>query len=1832
MFHSPYSVNNINYYNYTMKRQTFLKSTLCFLMALVCNVVWAEAPVQAQMKLTGILSAGNTVSYHDGTTSGNWYGKLVKNTSPNVTFEVEAQNKSTIGWSTRENIQRPMLQAGENYIVSLPEGYLITGYTLVTQSTTANNKDTFKYTTADGLEESALQTTSNSTITVDGLSTNQIEINLTEYNKSGTNGIMIWDITLNYTVAGMPYVSNAPSNGAWDANTTWYQLKLRNGRVVRADVLTGEGYLALTNTTTTNGDAGLWCIVGNANDGYKFYNRAKGANVFLGMMGDEDNGLAVFVDANTTGYTTAFDFVKSNNANYWCVKDHGTPNKYWNYRNPRLAYWNTSAAVGNDGSDFLFTQVDLSTITGLATEAEIEAAQALIKVAPGYPKTTTNQYRVLDVIANSPTKGAIKTELDAAVAAYKACTNILLPEDGKAYTFTLVHTDKAEYKISVDANKHLQATTDGTAATFYCHAFMVGNEQRYVFISEEGKILAYQTVTDTYTIVGNLTNDFTAGGMYSRASNDYVTSTQDERFGLIYLTAKARAANNATAGSIIYKPTGATAFDNSADPYHNATYTSAIKATEVPGYTINDVQALALAKVKAKVQIAAMKLGSYVLTDKNGVTYNSLTTADAVVEAATTTEEIDAFIASRSLNLPTPGKAYYLKDSQGTYLDIHHLVVEANDAQNSTQLASLSKTKQILYITGSETDGTWKIHTTPEGGKYLHQKPSSRVWNSWVSDAGGDFKWEVEGVDVSGTPHYMLKNISGSENGILGPNNSNHTNAGEPLFVNQQNDAQKLKLQLLPVKSITTEFVPVAAEWLNEECVDVASENVPAGAKFPVEADHADYASYKSSVVTSGEYFYLKKGCLTGVFNWRNNSGSKRVNIVAVEVVDLAGAVAAADYHYGYAGNPSSNNTYTVDIPEDGLYYIRYYAEKKSNGGVNNSDIDITYTYMSKRIVKQDLYNTSNGSLEVPPYRIPGITVDPETGRIITTAARLVCGTDPGYGQVDVVCRISDDHGATWSDMKEVAVGNESLCTAEKNVFEIAFGDPAIVADRTSNEVLIIAVAGCTVYGNSKTTRQNPNMIATIHSTDNGLTWGTPVNVTEDIYSLFDSGNPIQSAFVGGGKVFQSRIVKKGDYYRLYAAMCARPNGNRVIYSDDFGRTWHALGGAAALPAPGGDEPKCEELPDGRVILSSRVGGGRIYNIYTYSNTLTAEGSWGTDVKSTFEGSGKTPGGNSTNGEMLIVPVQRNSDGAEMYLALQSLPTGSGRSNVGIFYKELADETDISSVSALATGWNGFFEVTTKSSAYSSMDLQADNRIGFIYEETLTRFGTVNNPVSTNFPTGEGQHNYDGYDNIYVAYPLEIITNNAYSIKRDVDRREFLRSYFTDLTADVADELKAAVADDLATLSAEPTIAEVDGIYFNIGKEDIITAFDAHIGGKIGHYTDAAVTAYKAAVVAAETAEELTSAKNAVLTSDNWNKPVGGKAYTFKNVQKDGTTVRWYKYDGNNIVLTANESEATPFVCRLLENGKYVFVCNGGKYMTWRASVTGCTTTGVHDGYHGEGRFLTDITITKMTSGGQIASGVDLSNTRYISISAKRPDKDEMGYVVVKKNNGSPTFDGAGAAYYNDSYSSAFIMEEAPYANTFVVECTIGEYKIATFYANDAMNIPSGVKAYVATTAPVMDGDNGIITMTEIKDGIIPAKTGAVLRGEPATYTFEPATETGGTEVTGNLLHGYVGIYEYETVALPNDGSANYVLTVMNGKAGFYRKDAGFKVYNNKAYLNVPGAAGARALYFEFDNGATGIVETENESEKAEIYDLTGRRVQKVQKGLYIVNGKKVWK
>ena len=376
------------------------------------------------------------------------------------------------------------------------------------------------------------------------------------------------------------------------------------------------------------------------------------------------------------------------------------------------------------------------------------------------------------------------------------------------------------------------------------------------------------------------------------------------------------------------------------------------------------------------------------------------------------------------------------------------------------------------------------------------------------------------------------------------------------------------------------------------------------------------------------------------------------------------------------------------------------------------------------------------------PYRIPTIA-KMHNGDILALTDYRLCNMDIGYGRGDIHGRISRNGGRTWGEEFVLIEGS-----GVSGATDCGFGDAAMVADRESGDVLVIMVCGETVYWHETTTRQNPNRIAVLRSSDNGKTWSAWEEITESVYTLFDDSvhGCVQSCFVGSGKIFQSRQIKIGSHYRIYAALAARPNGNRVIYSDDFGHTWHALGGPDALPVPNGDEPKCEELPDGRVVISSRAWGGRYFNIYEYSDVVSGAGAWGE-----VAGSGKRVNGcasleNACNGELLIVPAVRKADRKKVHLALQSVPLGPQRANVGIYYKELPE--DIASVTpeSFAAEWEQPYQVSDTTSAYSTMLLLKNGNIAFYYEENNSLGGWA-------------------YDMVYKEIPLSVLTSDRYTDK-----------------------------------------------------------------------------------------------------------------------------------------------------------------------------------------------------------------------------------------------------------------------------------------------------------------------------------------------------------------------------------------------------------------------------------------------------------------------------------
>ena len=386
------------------------------------------------------------------------------------------------------------------------------------------------------------------------------------------------------------------------------------------------------------------------------------------------------------------------------------------------------------------------------------------------------------------------------------------------------------------------------------------------------------------------------------------------------------------------------------------------------------------------------------------------------------------------------------------------------------------------------------------------------------------------------------------------------------------------------------------------------------------------------------------------------------------------------------------------------------------------------------------------------PYRIPAIATAPN-GDIFAICDYRPCGADIGNGDVDIVVRISKDNGETWGEEFKIADGDGG----STNRMETGYGDPAIVADRESDKLLVMMVAGRTTcwsgrWESSKEGDPNAsavNRVARVYGTYDVTSgewqWTAPVEMTDHIYSLFMDGTTptVTSMFIGSGKICQSRVVKKGQYYRLYCALWTRDGGNRVIYSDDFGGTWNVLGTINDRPASGGDEPKCEELPDGTVVLSSRKSGGRYFNLFTFNNEGKSEdekyttGSWGTVATSTSAYDGSNQG---TNGEIYKVKAIRKADGKICDVMLQSIPAGPGRANVKVYYKEM-DYTTPYTPATFAADWKVGKHVSTKGSAYSTMILQADGRLGFFFEEEPS-----------------------DYCMVYIPYTIEDVTDNKYSL------------------------------------------------------------------------------------------------------------------------------------------------------------------------------------------------------------------------------------------------------------------------------------------------------------------------------------------------------------------------------------------------------------------------------------------------------------------------------------
>lgn len=184
---------------------------------------------------------------------------------------------------------------------------------------------------------------------------------------------------------------------------------------------------------------------------------------------------------------------------------------------------------------------------------------------------------------------------------------------------------------------------------------------------------------------------------------------------------------------------------------------------------------------------------------------------------------------------------------------------------------------------------------------------------------------------------------------------------------------------------------------------------------------------------------------------------------------------------------------------------------------------------------------------------------------------------------------------------------------------------------------------------------------------------------------------------------------------------------------------------------------------------------------------------------------------------------------------------------------------------------------------------------------------------------------------------------------------------------------------------------------------------------------------------------------------------------------------------------------------------------------------------------------------------------------------------------------------------------------------------TVGSAGYTTYTTLNAVSFPIGVESYIVTAT----GDDQV-TLTAT-GASVPARTPLVIKASKGDYDLTSVVSP--SSATGNLLKE-----AYSTTT--GDGSTIYALGIgktgaNEGKVGFYLVGSGVIVPAGKAYLKITGGGAKEFFTFDFGDEPDGIETVDNRQQTTDnspIYNLAGQRISKMQKGINIINGKKVLK
>lgn len=541
-------------------------------------------------------------------------------------------------------------------------------------------------------------------------------------------------------------------------------------------------------------------------------------------------------------------------------------------------------------------------------------------------------------------------------------------------------------------------------------------------------------------------------------------------------------------------------------------------------------------------------------------------------------------------------------------------------------------------------------------------------------------------------------------------------------------------------------------------------------------------------------------------------------------------------------------------------------------------------------------------------------------------------------------------------------------------------------------------------------------------------------------------------------------------------------------------------------------------------------------------------------------------------------------------------------------------------------GAQKFIERNTTSEAEQLALSETPNSESFIWTITKNTFTQA---------SIDGVNRYDGTFNFSIVNDTYYLTLSDASIAG-------VKTYATPDAGSRFNLIIATTSGNYTTAVQKVTTYEQSAIEEKIQtfQQNVESKLKANIG-KMGYPTQTAWDAFTQTMSNATSMSQAQTALNTLLSRANLTMPEDGKAYYIRPVNRaatDRSKNRLYCDNGSlEIGVGETDNNNAIFYAHKTGDFKYIFTNNAGKYLTFKAESK--SINGVSNGFADEYNDYYVFTLFPMQSfSGVSGDFITSSNPTtgcldeaglFLLQGAMTTGRDDNHYLMAntddkKFHNGTT----AQIYYTSNNNTCAFAFEEAPQLNKIkTTALTVDDVtaNIATYSSPFPVVLPKEVDAYIA----VSTGET--IVLKRIT-GALPKNTGVILSAEEATKEYIPTACT--TEEvasidannklvasTGNAIDASTQAY---VLAKNTDTDNKAVFKILSSNTD----DRALAQY--KAYLNLTGIQAAK-LSISFNDNVTAISNATLAQEKtSSIYDLSGRKSNKLQKGIYIVNGKKI--